>query len=51
MPLPEIDGKQCAMLAPQLAGVSKKQLGTKVADRVARRDEILAALALLITGI
>ncbi len=50
-PLLEIDGKQYAMLTPQLAGVSKKQLGTRVADVAARRDEILAALDLLITGI
>lgn len=50
-PVFEIDGKQYAMLTPQLAGVSKKQVGVKVADLAQRRDEIIAALDLLITGI
>ncbi|MGH8354493.1 MAG: CcdB family protein [Pseudomonas sp.] len=50
-PLFEIDGKQYAMLTPQLAGVAKKQLGEKVADLAHWRDEIVAALDLLITGI
>lgn len=51
MPVFEIDGKQYAMLTPQLAGVSRKQVGTKVADLAQRRDEIIAALDLLIAGI
>lgn len=51
MPVFEIDGKPYAMLTPQLAGVSKKQVGAKVADLAPRRDEIMAALDLLITGI
>jgi len=50
-PLFEIDGKQYAMLTPQMAGISRKQLGAKAGDLAAHRDEIIAALDLLITGI
>lgn len=51
MPVFEIDGKQYAMLTPQLAGISRKQIGPKAADLNQHRDEIIAALDLLITGI
>lgn len=51
MPVLEIEGKSYAMLTPQLAGISRKQLGSKIADVGQRRDEIVAALDLLITGI
>jgi toxin CcdB len=51
MPVFEIDGRQYAMLTPQLAGISKKHVGASVADLAQRRDEITAALDLLITGI
>jgi len=51
MPVFEIDGRQYAMLTPQLAGISKQQVGAKVADLSRHRDEIIAALDLLITGI
>ena len=51
MPVFEIDGEQYTMLTPQLAGVSKQQVGSKVADLAKSRDEIMAALDLLITGI
>jgi toxin CcdB len=47
----DIDGRQYVMLTPQLAGVSKKLLGSEVADLARRRPEIIAALDLLITGI
>lgn len=47
----EIDGRQYVMLTPQLSGVSKKQVGPKVADLAHHRDEIIAAMDLLITGI
>jgi toxin CcdB len=39
------------MLTPQLAGVSRKQLGAKATDLAQHRDDIIAALDLLITGI
>ncbi len=51
MPTFAIEGKQFAMMTPQLAGVSVKQLGPKVAELSGKRVEIVAALDLLITGI
>jgi toxin CcdB len=39
------------MLTPQLAGVAMKQVGSKVVDLGHCRDEIIAALDLLIAGI
>lgn len=50
-PIFQIEGKPYALLTPQLAGVSRKQIGAAVVDLSARRDEIIAALDLLITGI
>lgn len=50
-PVFEIEGKQYVMMTPQLAGVAKKQLGAQVTDLTSRRDDIIAALDLLITGI
>lgn len=47
----EIENKQYVMVTPQLAGIARKQLGAQVTDLSARRDEIMAALDLLITGI
>ena len=47
----EIEGEPYVMMSPQMAGIAKKQLGAKVADLAAQRDEIIAALDLLITGI
>ena len=47
----EIDGKQYVMMTPQLAGIPNKLLGASVADLSAKRDEIMTALDLLITGI
>nr|WP_280525847.1 CcdB family protein [Pseudomonas saudiphocaensis] len=45
-----IDDKQYVMVTPQLAGIAKRQLGAQVADLSAQRNEIIAALDLLITG-
>lgn len=50
-PIFEIEGQQYAMLTPQLAGISKQQVGAKIAGLAQHRDEIIAALDLLITGI
>lgn len=50
-PVFEIDGRQYAMITPQLAGVARKQIGAKVADLAMHRAEIVAAMDLLITGI
>lgn len=50
-PVLAVEGKDYVMLTPQLAGVSRAQVGAKVADLAGRRNEIIAALDLLITGI
>lgn len=50
-PVFEVEGKPYVMLTPQLAGVSRKDVGAAVADLSERRNEIIAALDLLITGI
>jgi toxin CcdB len=50
-PVFEIDGKSYVMLTPQLAGISKNQVGAIVADLSLHRHEIVAALDLLMTGI
>ena len=47
----EIEGESYVMMTPQMAGIATKQLGPMVADLAAQRDEIIAALDLLITGI
>ncbi|WP_271410468.1 CcdB family protein [Pseudomonas sp. Q1-7] len=51
MPLFEVEGNTVVMVTPELAGVSRKALGEQVADLSALRNEIIAALDLLITGI
>ena len=50
-PVLSVNGKYFALLTPQLAGVAGKELGTAVANVASRRDEIIAALDLLVTGI
>ena len=51
MPVFEIEGNAYAMLTPQLAGIQKTQLGARVADLAENRNDIVAALDLLIAGI
>ena len=51
MPMFQVDGKSYAMIAPQLAGIEKKQMGPEVANLAQHRNEIIAALDLLFTGI
>lgn len=51
MPTFEIEGKPFVLMTPQLAGISKKELGSEVADLSAHRDSIIASLDFLITGI
>ena len=51
MPVFEVEGNPVVMLTPQLAGAPRKVLGKQVADLSAMRNEIIAALDLLITGI
>ncbi len=47
----ELEGQSVAMLTPQLAGISRQDLGEPVADWSVHRDRIVAALDFLITGI
>ncbi len=51
MPVLKIDNKSYAMLTPQLAGIKSKRIGPAVANASAYRNEIIAALDLLLTGI
>ncbi len=51
MPVFTISGEPCAMLTPQLAGVAKSALGAPVADLTSKRDDIVAALDFLVTGV
>ena len=46
-----VEGREFAMLTPELAGVPGKLLGGPVANLAAGRSAIIAALDLLITGI
>jgi toxin CcdB len=50
-PVFEIGGAPYIMMTPQLAGIPRKSLGATVADLSPQRDNIIAALDLLITGI
>jgi toxin CcdB len=47
----EIEGRKLFMLTPELAGVSRKALGERVANLAAERAAIIAALDLAFTGI
>jgi len=46
-----IGGKQLVMLAPELAGVSRANLGERTGNLSAQRTEIIAALDLVFAGI
>jgi len=50
-PVFEVEGRKRVLLTPELAGVSRKALGEKIANLANRRDSIIAALDLVITGI
>ncbi len=47
----KVKGVSVVMSAAELAGVPTRSLGNKVASLKTRRDEIIAALDLLFTGI
>jgi toxin CcdB len=51
MPVFDIENDHYVMLTPLLAGISIRQLGAKLASLSHQRDDIIAALDLLITGI
>lgn len=46
----EIEGKEYVALTPQLAGISRKELGVEVAALTLQREAIMAALDFLVTG-
>jgi toxin CcdB len=50
-PIFDIAGNPYVMLTPELAGVTRSKMGEKVGNLSSCRDEIIAALDLLITGI
>lgn len=47
----EVEGKELVAMTPQLAGISRKELGAEVGQLAGQRDPIIRALDLLITGI
>lgn len=50
-PVFAVEGKEVAMLTPELAGVPAKALGEAVGNLAGQRGAIVAALDLLIAGI
>ena len=50
-PIVEVEGQKLALIVPQLAGISIKDLGPEVATLVRSRSEIVAALDFLLTGV
>ena len=50
-PLFSVEGQDVVMLTEQIAGVPQKALGEIVQSLAERRDDILAALDLMFTGI
>ena len=50
-PVFEIEGRQVAMLTPELAGIPMKSLGKPIGNLSKQRGAIIAALDLAITGI
>jgi toxin CcdB len=50
-PLGAVEGKDYVLVAPQLAGISAKELGPVIADLSHERQKIDAALDLVFTGI
>ena len=51
MPHFELDAGKVVMSTPELAGVSRSQLGPRVGSLADHRSEIIAALDMLFTGI
>ena len=50
-PVLEVEGRKFVLLAPELAGVSRKVLGDCVGNPSRHRQAIIAAIDLVITGI
>ena len=50
-PLVEVQGHKYVLLTPQLAGISRSELGPEVSNIAEHRDAVIAALDCLITGV
>ena len=50
-PIVEVEGQKLVLVVPQLAGISIKDFGPEVATLLQNRNEIVAALDLLLTGV
>jgi toxin CcdB len=50
-PVLRVEGKPYVMVTTQLAGIAGRQLGAKVAEVAALRQDIIATLDFLITGV
>jgi toxin CcdB len=50
-PLVEVQGQKYVLLTPQLAGISRSDLGAEVTNITEQRNAVIAALDCLITGI
>jgi toxin CcdB len=49
-PKVDIDGQSYLLLTPQLASISRKELGKTVANLGSYRNEIIGAVDFLLTG-
>ncbi len=47
----EVAGKAYLVMTPQLAGIPARYIGAQVASMANRRDEIISALDMLVSGI
>jgi toxin CcdB len=50
-PVVEVEGHKYLVLTPQLAGIAASELGAEVGSVASSRNEIVAALDFLVTGI
>lgn len=50
-PVLTVEGQRYAVLIPQLAGIASNDLGARVTSVAAHRDDLVAALGLLVNGI
>ena len=50
MPYIRVDGEQYLLMTPQLAGISRSELGPAIGSVADQRSAIVSALDLLITG-
>ena len=51
MPVLEVEGRQLTLHTAQLASVARKTLGPQVASLAVHREDIVAALDVLISGV